>query len=226
MLEYLAPGFLYSVAKDFLSYVRGRKRRLTPEQVLERRQKWKKEIEPVLWKRAKDKLAMDVVIRDVKRLDEYPDVTKPNRKGISAWFKAGLTTTYHNGIEVNLGWHGLIKDARGWRIAEYPREKDNTITVALVACIPYERIEAVDWSGDNFYGESQVYCHFDAKDGSPFEDAFYFGTPEQNPGGPKFYLKTATRDEVKKNSIIAGTWWAKRKTWRERLGLGPKDDPE
>jgi len=31
-----------------------------------------------------------------------------------------------------------------------------------IATIPYERIERVDWSGDTFYSNSQVYCRFQA----------------------------------------------------------------
>jgi hypothetical protein len=107
MLEFLGGSVVYSILKDIWSAIRGRRPRLTPERVLELRQKWKKEIEPILWKRARDKLSFDVIIRDVKRLDHYPDNTDANRHGISAWFKAGLSSTYHNGIEVNRSWYGL-----------------------------------------------------------------------------------------------------------------------
>jgi hypothetical protein len=37
-----------------------------------------------LWESAQKKLRMDVIVRDVKRLDDYPDNTEPNRQGISA----------------------------------------------------------------------------------------------------------------------------------------------
>lgn len=223
MLEYLAPGFFYSIGKDLWAYARGRRRRLKPEQVLELRQKWKKEIEPTLWKRSQGKLGMDVIIRDMKRLDDYPENIDANRQGISAWFKCGLSSTYHNGIEVNLGWYGLVKDESGWRLPK-KGEKDQ-VTVAMVATIPYERIEKIDWSGDTFYSNSQVYCHFDSKDGTPYDDIFY-GKLEQNPGGPLFYLKVATGEEVERNSKVAGTWWRKPKKLRERLGIGRKSDED
>jgi hypothetical protein len=223
MLELFGGSLIYSVLKDAWAAIRKGKRRLSPEQVLELRQKWKKEIEPQLWKRTQEKLRMDVIIRDVKRLDDYPDNTNANRKGISAWFKCGLSSTYHNGIEVNLGWHGLVKDKSGWRLAKQGEE--GQLTVATVAMIPYERIEKADWSGDTFYGNSQVYCHFDSKDGTPYDDIFY-GTLEQNPGGPWFYSRVATSDEVERNSKQAGTWWRKPKTLRERLGFAPKSESE
>jgi hypothetical protein len=100
MLELFGGSLIYSLLKDAWAAVRGRKRRLTPEQVLDLRQKWKKEIEPKLWKRAQEKLGMDIIIRDVKRLDEYPGSKDEKRGRISAWFKVGLSSTYHNGIEV------------------------------------------------------------------------------------------------------------------------------
>jgi hypothetical protein len=225
MLEFLGGSVVYSILKDIWSAIRGRRRRLTPERVLELRQKWKKEIEPILWKRTRDKLGLDVIIRDVKRLDHYPDNTDANRHGISAWFKAGLSSTYHNGIEVNRGWYGLVQDANGWRLQKLHGEEGSK-TVALILTIPYERIEHIDWSGDTFYGNSQVYCHFDAKDGTPYEDAFY-ATQEQNPGGPFFYLKVATQEEVRRNSEKAGTWWKRKpRPLLERLGLRSKSEEE
>lgn len=224
MLEFLGGSVIYSVLKDIWGAIAPKKRRLTPEQILQLRQKWKKEIPPILWERSQKKLRLDVIVRDVKRLDHYPDNTAPNRKGISAWFKCGLAATYHNGIEVNLGWYGLVKGADGWRLPGDEGREKSDVTVAMVATIPYERIESIDWTGDDFYGNSQVYCHFDAKDGTPYDDMFY-ATLEQNPGGPQFYLKVATEAEVKKNSLKAGTYWKKRPL-RERLGLKPKADPQ
>jgi hypothetical protein len=216
MFELFGGSLIYSLLKDAWAAVRGRKRRLTPEQVLDLRQKWKKEIEPKLWERTQEKLRMDVIIRDVKRLDEYPDSRNDKPGRISAWFKVGLSSTYHNGIEVNLGLYGLVKDEAGWRLPK--KGEGGQVTVAMVAAIPYERIEKIDWSGDTFYGNSQVYCHFEGKHGTPYDEMFY-GTLEQNPGGPYFYLKVATGEEVEENSRAAGTYWTRKRTWRERLGL-------
>jgi hypothetical protein len=46
MLELFSGSLIYSLLKDAWAAVRGRKRRLSPEQVLDLRQKWKKEIDP------------------------------------------------------------------------------------------------------------------------------------------------------------------------------------
>jgi hypothetical protein len=73
MLEYLAPGFVYSLIKDGWAGFRGRKRHLRPSSVVASRKKWKEEIDAKLWERRQKDLSMDVVVRDVKRINEYPD---------------------------------------------------------------------------------------------------------------------------------------------------------
>jgi hypothetical protein len=48
MLVPVPPGFLYTLAKDFLGYVRGRRRRLTTAQLVAKREEMRKEIEEKL----------------------------------------------------------------------------------------------------------------------------------------------------------------------------------
>lgn len=62
----------------------------------------------VIAKRLRSKLIMDVIIRDMERIDSYPESSDKN-KGISPWFKAGLMGTYHKGIQVGLNW-GVIEN--------------------------------------------------------------------------------------------------------------------
>lgn len=225
MWELFTTGLIgpaYNGIKDLYAFARGRRRRLTPVQVLELRQKWKKEVEPILWERSEQKLGMDVIVRDMKRLDEYPDSKDEKPGRISSWFKVGLSSTYHNGIEVNLGWHGLVKGEEGWRLPKKGEEDQQT--VALVATIPYERIEKFDWTGDTYYSNSQVYCHFEGKRGVPY-DKMFFGTLQQNTGGPMFYLKVAEMAEVEKNSKQAGTWWRQTKSLLSGFAfLRPKEE--
>jgi hypothetical protein len=49
MLDLLAPGSIYTVGKDLVKQIIGRKRRLTPSQVIELRSKWKPQFEKYLW---------------------------------------------------------------------------------------------------------------------------------------------------------------------------------
>ena len=97
MIEWIAPGFIYSILKDIWGALRRRQRRLSPAQILELRQKWKPLFEEEIIKNHTQKLRKDVIIRDVKRLDDYPNVDE-NKKGISPWFRVGLMGIYHKGI--------------------------------------------------------------------------------------------------------------------------------
>ena len=88
MIEYLAPGFVYSLLKDVWAKIGPTRRKLSPSQVVELRKKWKAEIEPHIFANYRAKLRQDVIIRDMRRIDNYPGVE--DRKGISPWFRAQL----------------------------------------------------------------------------------------------------------------------------------------
>ena len=67
MLEYLAPGFLYSLLKDAFFALRTRHRRLTPSDVVALRQKWKPVFEEKIWEAHKSKLRQDIIIHDMRK---------------------------------------------------------------------------------------------------------------------------------------------------------------
>ena len=90
MIEYLAPGFIYSVAKDIWGRVHSRKRKLSAAEVVELRKKWKSEFEPRMWEWYQKKLRDDIIIRDMKRFDSYPDIDE-NANGISPGSAPGLS---------------------------------------------------------------------------------------------------------------------------------------
>lgn len=198
MLEYIGGSAIYALLKDGWALMRGRRRRLKPAEILALRQKWKKEFEPKIFERHRKELGLDVIVRDMKRLDNYPDDVTP-KKGVSAWFKAGLMATYHNGLQMGLGWYSLKKDKSGWRHVDHRNEEEGDATVVMIGDIPYENIETIDWTGDTFYGNPQLYCHFDASRGQPYQ-RLYFCTEHQNPGGSRFYIQVATVAEVMKNT--------------------------
>ena len=91
-------------------------------------------------------LRKDVIVRHVNRLDAYPDGS--DAPGISAWFKVGLLDTYHAGIEVGLGWEGLVASPRGFRKADYTKEERGEVTLMLIGEIPYDFIEDMNPDGD------------------------------------------------------------------------------
>jgi hypothetical protein len=67
-------------------------RRLSPQKIVQLRQKWKNQFETKLLERRRAGLRNDVIIRDMRRLDNYPE-TEDKDKGISPWFRVGLMAT-------------------------------------------------------------------------------------------------------------------------------------
>lgn len=204
-------GIVYSGLKDLLSWRRRRLHKLTPEERLARREKWKGRFREEIWNRERDELRQDVIVRDVRRLDEYPDGSE--RKGISAWFRVALVGQYHRGIELGLSLHSLVLEERegpngAWRLAD--DEEDGATKAYLIACVRYDDIEHVDWHGDEYYNHPHIYCHF-AHGGQPYERLAFC---ERKSIHPKHYFFTeiASYDEVKITSEKYGT--AKR-YWRE-----------
>ena len=204
MIEWLAPGFIYSILKDAWGALRRRRRRLSAAQILELRQKWKPLFEEEIWKTHTQKLRKDVIIRDVKRLDNYPDVDG-KAKGISPWFRVGLMATYHKGISVGLGWGKLATHGDGddWRYTNYKAGESGDLKVILIGRIPFENIEAVDWDGDEYYYFPHIYCYFDAKRKEPYED-LVFCVEKCSPGGRPFYVEVAPYEKVRQLSKKLG----------------------
>lgn len=163
---------VWDVVRGVWNFVRRKKRHLPASKVIELRQKWKIEFEDQLWQRRSQKLTTDAIIRDMRRMDSYPDVK--TKRGISPWFRIGLMGTYHKGILAGLEWWELIKDEKSgaWRRTDYETDERGLKTI-LIGYIPYERIEAVDWEGDEFYGLPHIYCYFDDKRKEPYEKLAY-----------------------------------------------------
>jgi hypothetical protein len=201
MIEFLAPGFLYSLLRDGVSFVRGRQRNLKPSEIVALRQKWKPRFEAEIWKNYRDKLRGDVIIRDMKRIDSYPEAS--DQKGISAWFRAGLVDTCHRGILVGLGWERLRNhNGEGqWTFAP-GAEQEGDLKVALIGSIPYENIEEVDWEGDGYYGYPHIYCFFSHKNNRMSTSGSI--TQTKQPDVPPFYSEIASYGQVRRLSTKLG----------------------
>lgn len=107
--EVIAIGrVVWSAAIGGWKFWRGRKRRLSPQEVLTLRNKWKPLFTEWLQLHNHKKLRTDVIIRDIKRMDSYPEIKEG--KGISAWFRTGVIDTYEKGIMLGLGTHELMHD--------------------------------------------------------------------------------------------------------------------
>jgi hypothetical protein len=203
VFEYLSTSILYSLAKDGIAALRRRKRRLSASDIVALRQKWKPVFEARIWEKHQKKLREDVIIRDMKRIDTYPELD--NRKGISLWFRVGLVGTYHRGILVGMRWEMLTRhDEEGkiWRLTNYAASEEGDAKVLLIGRIPYENIEEVDWDGDEYYGFPHIYCFFSHKS-EPYEHTGYC-TQATNPGGLPFYTEVAEYEQVRRLSKKLG----------------------
>jgi hypothetical protein len=108
----------------------------------------------------------EIIIRDLKRLKEYPN--EKQRKGISAYFKVELRGLYYNGIEVYLGLPSEFiyeECSKSWR---KPNKKETGEPVYLIGRIPFDFIERLDMDGDEYGGEPHVFCKFSNNSG-PYE---------------------------------------------------------
>lgn len=138
------------------------------------------------------KLRKDVILRHVNRLDSYPNV-EPG-PGVSPWFKVGLLETYHMGIKVGLGWHGLMVCDGGFRRVDYEADEHGDVKAMLTGEIPYDYIEAMNPNGDEYYYLPHIFCHF-ANLGEPYARLFY--TQEVELGhGHSYWKEIATHGEV------------------------------
>lgn len=165
---------IYNAIKDILSFIASRKKKFEPDEIVKLRQKWKQEIESNLrW--IDDVVGYgEAIIRDVKRVDSYPDVDD-KKKGISPWFRVGLLGTYHRGLQVALRIEELIYDEgeEGWRYSNYKQNEESEINAYLVGLIPFERIVSIDWDGDEYYYIPHIYCQFRGKHKEPYEDIIF-----------------------------------------------------
>ncbi|MRU14420.1 hypothetical protein FDP25_03140 [Roseovarius sp. A21] len=176
-LEWLTGSLIYSAVKDSVGGLLRYFKPMPPQQKIELRQKWKPRFEDHIRDHFAKKLRSDVIIRDVKRVDQYPE-TKEKEKGISAWFRLGLVGTYHRGILVAFDWNRLVDVGEGeFRFLDYDNDdqqtKDEALKVLQIGMIPFENIEDVDFEGDEYYGYPHIYCHF-ANRGEPYERVAYF----------------------------------------------------
>ncbi|KEO60635.1 hypothetical protein [Thioclava indica] len=176
-LEWLTGSLIYSFAKDLVGNTIRIFKPMPPQQKIELRQKWKPRFEEHIRDHFARELRSDVIIRDVKRVDQYPD-SKENEKGISAWFRLGLVGTYHRGILVAFHWNELVEVGEGkFRFLDHKSDnqetKDDALKVLQIGMIPFENIQDVDFEGDEYYNYPHIYCHFSNK-GEPYERVAYF----------------------------------------------------
>lgn len=199
----ISAGSFYGLFKDAWAWFRRRYRKLTPEERLAHREKWKERFREEIWKCEEQELRQDVIVRDVRRIDQYPETS--DGKGISAWFRVGLVGQYHRGILLALGLRALIFEdsEKAWRVADLDEDRSQALTAYLIGYVRYDDIEQVDWYGDEFYNFPHIFCHF-PHGGEPYERLAFC---ERQSVLPKhfFFTEIAAYAEVRLTSEKFGT---------------------
>lgn len=200
------PGIFYSLVKDVLGWIRRRRHMLSPEERLARREKWKERCREEIWNTEEKELRQDVIIRDVRRQDRYPD--SEDSKGISAWFRVGLVGQYHRGILLALGIQTIVvEESEGpygeWRLTGPTEDTTDAVRAYLIGYVRYDDIEMVDWHGDEYYNFPHIFCHFSHR-GEPYEKLVYC---ERKSVLPKhhFFTEIAEYNQVSLTSQKFGT---------------------
>ena len=186
---------LVSPVVNLVKFLMSLIRRPDKAEVARLRTKWKLEFEQNLsW--IDDTVGYgEVTIRDLKRMDSYPEVDA-NAKGVSPWFRVGLLGTYHRGIEVGLSVASVKydKSTEAWLLTrDY---LNRTLNAYVVGRIPYDRISSVDWTGDEYYYHPNIFCHFKGWRNEPYEEILICEKREGS--GRPFYTKLTTLREAAK----------------------------
>lgn len=179
--------------------------RLSPPELVHHREQLRRKFVQELERYRSDGLRHDVIIRNLNRIDDYPEVS--DRAGISPWFRVGLVQTYTKGIRVVLRIGGLVptKCEPGYRFQDYGSREEAPISAWLIGEIPFESIEEVNWSGDEFYSYPHIFCYFDSK-GEPYTRLVLCERRENAPG-PEYYRELALYSDVLAASA-KGTYFA------------------
>lgn len=209
-LEGIGLGFVYRLLKDVggagVRWWKGK----PPAEKIALRQKWKPKFEDHIRDNHVRELRSDVVIRDVSRVDHYPDVNE-KAKGISPWFRLGLVGVYHRGIYVAFQWNRLVEIEEGkYRVLDILHHdkgdeelKERSVKVIQLGLIPFENIEDVDFEGDEYYGYPHIYCHFSIK-GQPYEKVAFYTQGQLFPDSLPYYTELVDVESVRNESTKAG----------------------
>jgi len=180
-------------------------RQLTPAQKLALRQKWKDTFHDRIYIHEEKGYGLDAIMRDMRRIDEYPGADGKSKK-ISSWFRFGLVGTYERGFLALLFIGTLVEDPKSgkWRYADWKNREEGE-KFFRIGYVPYEFVESVDWNGDIYYNNPHVFCYFDGIRGTPYERISYCQTFMIDKH--TYYKEMFADDEIRKNSKAHGLKW-------------------
>ncbi|TBG52586.1 hypothetical protein [Rhizobium leguminosarum] len=207
---YYEPGFepaiglilgAVGIASNPVPFFGKKARNLTPEEKIALRDKWRPTFKDFFLQAARDKYRTDVIVHEVARVDDYPNINE-KEKGISSWFRVGFMGTYDRGVLLGLRWTYVNQEEKGWK--EYTSAPpDTAIKVMLLGAVPYEAIESFNPDGDDYYNKPHLYCHFDFG-GEPYERVFYGQRNQLFEDSPSYFTEIAG---FTKPGLLEGLKW-------------------
>lgn len=145
-----------------------------------------------------EKIRRRVILRDLDRVDSYPEVLEDER--ISPWFKVELAQLYHRGIQVFLQVGALsICEDGSYRFRDTKGGEQGDKRAFLVGEIPFTNIEAINFDGDEYDYFPHIFCHFSEKNNEPYERLIFCEEIDMG-HGHKYYSEIETLESVQKNS--------------------------
>jgi hypothetical protein len=173
----------------------------SPNVQMNHRESLRKAVKDEIYKCRAENLRQDAIIRDVSRVDSYPN-TDDKARGVSPWFRIGLVDAYDKGIVVCLRIGGLKEVEGGYLFVDYVNDEPSDTTAWLMGNIPFDSIAEINFDGDEYYYFPHIYCHFDFN-GEPYEKLWFAHKIDQ-PHGHPYFKELATYDEVKRNNPMDG----------------------
>ena len=169
---------------------------------IQHREKLRKEFEKKLFEMRKAKKSvLDIIIRDIDRVDGYPNIDE-KESGISAWFQSNLLETYTRGVRVLLKIGMLTQCENGFRYTDYNNSEKGDVKALLIGEISYDSIVAINWEGDEYYYSPNIYCYFNY-DSEPYERLIFCEKVETG-DGHIYYREFSDFNSIKKNSEKLG----------------------
>lgn len=167
-------SFLYRIFQDLINFVLRRSKKAPPVEKLQRNQKLKDELQEKfdLHPQHPLKEPIDVLLRDIDRIDEYPEENVKERKSrVAPFFKVTLRALYHQGIEV-YNCSAAVEIKRNhktgvWEMAE--KGVKGEAKAYSVGRIRFDWIDHVNYEGDEYDCTPHIFCKFKNK-GFPFEE--------------------------------------------------------
>lgn len=202
MVELPLASSLYSFIKDVIKLVTHKN--FPPEQQLAQKAKWEPILKSWLLTSYLNNYRRDIIIRDVKRINSYPNSCEKKR-GISSWFRLGALDTLHDGVLVAIRWQTLVEVSnQTYRVAK-PDEQDGsaTIKVVLAAIIPYYLIEQIEIEGDEYYRFPHIYCHFKLKK-QPYKSIQFYEERQADGSSKPYFVQFGEFKKIAKLSKKAG----------------------